>query len=188
MHVLSMRLLTARAPTLLARCGAAPTSSSLQPGDPFSLAALCGGRHMRAGRAHATRPSPRPRPSAKPQARGSAPLRSSWPAAPQALGVASTLTWSGASDSSPSAPGRLNAQRFFFAHDEPRTRRVRRPCVPSPLGGHALSATHHARAARSSWLGEDSVCGRKKPRAGGDNRAVAIRFLTSAAEHGNTLV
>ena len=48
------------------RCGAAPTSSSLQPGEPLGLAAPCGGSQMRAGHAHATRPSPRPRPSANP--------------------------------------------------------------------------------------------------------------------------
>ena len=157
-------------------------------GIPSELAALCGERQMRAGRAHADKTFAEA--EAICQAAGARLCTAAElvAAAPQALGVSSTLNWSGASDSSPSAPGRLNAQRFFFAHDEPRTRRVRRPCVPSPLGGHALSATHHARAARSSWLGEDSVCGRKKPRAGGDNRAVAIRFLTSAAEHGNTLV
>ena len=77
-------------PATAFRCGAAPTSSSLRPGDPVGLAALCGESRMRAGRAHATRPSPRPRPSAKPQARGSAPPPSWRPAAPQALAAAST--------------------------------------------------------------------------------------------------
>ena len=66
MHALCMR--TAPSHTRDHRCGAAPTSRFLKSGDPFSLAALCGeGRmqRMRAGRAHETRPSPRPRPSAK---------------------------------------------------------------------------------------------------------------------------
>ena len=78
------------------RYGAAPTSSSLQTGGGVGAAALCGESRMRAGRAHETRPSPRPRPSAKPQARGSALLRSWRAAAPQAPGVSSTLNWSGA--------------------------------------------------------------------------------------------
>ena len=81
-----------------------PTSSPLRPGYPFGLAALCGEGRMRAGRAHVTRPSPRPRPSAKPQARGSALLLSSRTAAPQAPGVSSTLSWSGVSLRRPYCP------------------------------------------------------------------------------------
>ena len=82
-------------PLPAARCAAAPTSSSPQPGGPAGMAALCGGRPMRAGRAHETRRSPRLRPSAKPQARGSAPLPSSQAAAPLAPGVSSTSSWCG---------------------------------------------------------------------------------------------
>eukprot|EP00964_Phaeocystis_antarctica_P021094 scaffold11674_cov60-Phaeocystis_antarctica.AAC.4 len=73
------------------------SSSPLHPGDPLRVAALCGERQRRAGSAHLTRPSPRPRPSAKRQAPGFAPPPSSWTAAPQAVGVASILNWSGPS-------------------------------------------------------------------------------------------
>ena len=90
------------------RCGAAPTSSP-QAGPALGLAALCGGSRMRGGSARATRPSPRPRPSAKPQVPGSAPLPSSWAAAPEELGVASTLSWCGASLRHPCRQCRSNA-------------------------------------------------------------------------------
>ena len=90
------------------RCGAAPTSSRPQSGGPVGVAALCGGSRMRGG-ARATRPSPRPRPSAKPQVPGSAPLPSSWAAAPEELGVSSTLSWCGASLRHPCRQCRSNA-------------------------------------------------------------------------------
>ena len=88
-----------RAPTCVSRCAAARTGRSMRACGPLGLAALRGERQ--AGRAHATRPSPRPRPSAEPKAPGSAPLPSSWTAAPQTPGVASTLNLCGAFDSSP---------------------------------------------------------------------------------------
>ena len=106
-----------------ARCAAARTSSSPQPGGPVGMAALCGASQMRAGRALETRPSPRPRPSAKPQARGSAPLLSSRTAAPQALGVSSTLSWCGASARRPYR--RCLPRRAHDRHPRPA---CRRPC------------------------------------------------------------
>ena len=93
LHTHASWMLTA--PLLAARCGAAPWSSSLQPGDPVLVAALCGEGQTRAGRARGTRPLPRPRPSAKPQAPGSAPAPSSLTAALPARAVVSTLNWSG---------------------------------------------------------------------------------------------
>ena len=98
------------APLLAARCGAAPWSSSLQPGDPVLVAALCGEGQTRAGRARGTRPLPRPRPSAKPQAPGSAPAPSSLTAALPARAVTSTLNWSGARCPTRRRPARRRAR------------------------------------------------------------------------------
>ena len=109
------------------RCGAAPTSSR-QPGEPVGLAALCGGSRMRGG-ARATRPSPRPRPSAKPQVPGSAPLPSSWAAAPEELGVASTLSWCGAPLRHPCRQCRSNAGRPAAAPRPQGSAGIRTSCT-----------------------------------------------------------
>ena len=84
------------APLFAARCAVAQMSS-YQIGSSLGMTALCGASRMRAGCAHETRPSPRPRPSAKTQTRGSAPSPSSRAAAPQELGVSSTMSSCGES-------------------------------------------------------------------------------------------
>ena len=141
----------------VARCGAAPTSSSPQHGDPFGLAALCGERQTRAGRAHATRTSPRPRPSAKPQAPGSAPLPSSRTAARKAPDVSSTLNWSGAFDSSPPTPPPLQRCRF-------RPRRARAP-APHRRRRRRRSAAAVAAAAQPATAAPVAVTTHQTPRS-----------------------
>ena len=122
-----------RAPTCVSRCAAARTARSMRACRPLGVAALRGERQ--ASRAHATRPSPRPRPSAEPKAPGSAPLPSSWPAAPQAPGVASTLSLCGAFDSSPPVTPPPPLQRCRF-----RPRRARAPAPHRRRSAAAVAA------------------------------------------------
>ena len=132
-HALHIILTTPYTP---ARCGAAPTSSSPHIGEPFGVAARYGPlgfgeSQMRALRAHEAGPSPRPRPPVRTLAPGSAPLQSSWPAAPRELDVDSIMHWSGV---------------FFHL---PRRRRHRRPHRPRRPRRRCRRHHHRDRRAKS---------------------------------------